>query len=105
MRKIDIGGREYYGGVDFAFNSLRVFPPAELEYPDMIEDDDFYEKIGRPHLKQRYSNNLDDLETPIERKGFAGVVEAYEASKNRTTQRLKTEILDKIDWQVWDTHE
>ena len=43
-----------YAGVDEAFNALRVFPPGELIYPDLIKDKDFYDKIGCPHLAAKY---------------------------------------------------
>jgi hypothetical protein len=43
-----------YAGVDEAFNSLRVFPPGELIYPDLIKDEDFYDRIGCPHLAAKY---------------------------------------------------
>ena len=37
-----LNGQIVYGGVDHDFNSLRIFPPLELNYP-VITDDDFFE--------------------------------------------------------------
>lgn len=59
-------------GVDPAFNALRVMPPPELQYPD-FHDDDFFEKIGCPHLKHKYCQPEEEAEAentalkPVER--------------------------------------
>jgi len=50
-------------------------PPPELHYPDLRNDEDFFEKIGCPHLKFKYlcPDEEEDLEDefflkPVERK-------------------------------------
>ena len=51
----EVNGLIVYGGVDKKFNALRVFPPFEMNYPDMIKNKgNFYELIGLPHLKEKY---------------------------------------------------
>ena len=75
-------------GVDPKFNALRVFPP-EINYPDIMRDENFFELIGCSHLAPKYSNKVEEK--------VAEVVEI------KTTARLKPEIIDKIDWRVWET--
>jgi hypothetical protein len=44
-----------YCGVDPEFNALRVLPPVEIMYPDLMRDkEEFFEMIGCPHLKEKY---------------------------------------------------
>lgn len=45
-----------YSGVDIKFNNLRVFPPPELKYPEMLKNKDFFDQIGCPHLRLKYPN-------------------------------------------------
>ena len=61
-------------GVDPEFNALRVLPPAELEYPDLMRDGmDFYDMINCPHLKSKYNNDADgdDVEKDAAKRAMA----------------------------------
>ena len=52
-------GMVAYCGSDIEFNNLRVFPPQNLRYPDILRDKDFFEKIGCPHLRLKYPNSAE----------------------------------------------
>ena len=55
-----------YGGIDPKFNAKRVFPPSEIEYPDLLRDRDFFTKIGCPHLAIKYPQQSLDREPKTE---------------------------------------
>ena len=52
-------GMVAYCGKDKEFNSLRVFPPSTLRYPDMLRDPNFFDKIGCPHLRLKYPSEAE----------------------------------------------
>ena len=106
-----------YSGIDARFNSLRVFPPVEMKYPDLLRDKDFFERINCPHLRLKYPNAEEKKllacdpkkmnEHEVERMkslGLNDLVAAFEYSKRKTTFRLNKDILNKMDWNVRNMH-
>ena len=50
-----IHGSLVYAGSDIDFNKLRILPPAEFHYPDILKDgSNFYKLIGLPKLRFKY---------------------------------------------------
>ena len=102
VRKMKI---EEEDGVDPAFNALRVFPPKELSYPDIdLDGDAFYDKIGCPHLREKYKR--------IEMMDYHAIVSGRQLSSrqlsfkndpnNKTTNRLTRFFNAKVDWRMCD---
>ena len=55
IRMCAVNGAIVYGGLDQKFNELRVFPPFDMDYPDLIKNkENFYDLIGCPHLKEKF---------------------------------------------------
>ena len=78
-------------GVDPVFNALRVFPPLELNYPDIEADgDSFYDRIGCPHLLEKFKliEMAYNPEILVPKPRFTGL---------KTKDRLQ-----KIDWCMSD---
>jgi len=92
-----------YGGVDKAFNDKRVFPPGELVYPDIFRDEDFFDLIGCPHLASRYfKNKIDYCKTDCLAPSFQKLPKTFIEPKKKNTDRLKADIIDRIDWRIWE---
>ena len=110
----EIGGMVVYGGVDAKFNAMRVFPPHEIQYPDLLRDRDFFSKIGCPHLALKYPQQEVEKDrgwetpSPVKRMTSGNLVQDLkvhiEKIKLAISKRIKEKILDKIDWKMSDTY-
>jgi len=50
-----INNQAVVSGFDIKFNTLRVLPPSDFEYPDIMRDgESFFDKINCCHLKKKY---------------------------------------------------
>ena len=85
-----VHGSVIYSGDDLDFNALRVLPPSEFQYPDILRDGDkFYEKIMCPNLKAKYS--MQEKFTNERNTKF------YEAQIDDDRSAASC-IIKKIDW-------
>ena len=98
---------------------MRIFPPSEINYPDLKNDDDFFEKIGMPQLRIKYPNaeerkflEMDRMAMKVALKvtknetesKYAYLHELMLVHRRPTTRRLVWDILDKMDWKVWEMY-
>ena len=89
--KFEVDDEAVEAGVDPVFNALRVFPPLELNYPDIEADGDaFYDRIGCPHLLEKFKliEMAYNPEILVPKPRFTGL---------KTKDRLQ-----KIDWRMSD---
>ena len=94
MHAVIINDQIVASGVDPEFNALRVFPPAELEYPDIMGDGAaFYDKIGSMRLRVKYmpesvDEMMGDGSSELQYNSMCDLLEAIEKLKRHTTNRL-----------------
>jgi hypothetical protein len=86
---------------------LRIFPPSEINYPDIKYDEDFFEKIGCPRLRVKFPTKEEKKFLDLDRVSMKLALSVaddktkylYELMKEYkypTTRRLYWDILNKI---------
>lgn len=100
-------------------------PPPNIDYPEFLRDGkDFYRKIGRPDLKNKYDllaasqklgvtskapgvNEINKRETKkllnTEAATVSDLNQQMQLHKKKTRIRIEEEIISKMEWKMWET--